>query len=75
MVFNLRVSTAVHKLLKSTDHVLLSSEMHRGVAADIDVILDIGLGFVLEQDFDDRGVLGLHGVLQQSGVNSFYSNS
>ena len=75
LVFNFRVSTAVHKLLKSTDHVLLSSEMHRGVAADIDVILNVGLGFVLEQNFDNRVVLGSHGILQQSEVNSFYSNS
>ena len=48
LVFNLRVSTTVHKLLKRTDHVLLSCEMHGSVATNVNVILNVRLGFVLQ---------------------------
>ena len=63
LIFNLWISSAIHELLKSTDHIFLSCKMHRGVSTDILMVLDVRLSSVLEQDLYYGTVFGLHSVL------------
>ena len=65
LVLDLWVTTAVHELLDCSHHVLLGRQVHRCVASDVHVVLNVGLGAVLEQDLDNCVVLGLNGVLKQ----------
>ena len=65
LVLDLGVTSAVHELLDGGHHVLFGREVHRCVAADVEVVLNVGLCAILEEDFDNRVVLGLNGVLKQ----------
>ena len=64
LVFDLWVSSAIHELVKSADHIFLSCKMHGSVSTDILMVLDVRLSSILEQDLYYGTIFGLHGVLK-----------
>ena len=63
LIFDLRVASAIHELLKCVNHVFLSCKMHGSVSTDVLVVRNVWLGSILEQDLYYGTVLSLHGVL------------
>ena len=64
LVFDLWVSSTIHELVKSADHIFLSCKMHGSVSTDILMVLDVRLSSILEQDLYYGTIFGLHGVLK-----------
>ena len=48
LIFYLRVTSAIHELLKCIDHVFLSSKMHGCVSTDVLMVRNVWLGSILE---------------------------
>ena len=60
------VGTALDEELHDIEHVLLDSSVQRGVESDLLVLLNVRVGFVLQQGLDHGLVLGFNCEMQRS---------
>ena len=56
LILNLRVSTSHHECCHDLVHVTFGSEMHGGVVPSVLVVLQVTVGSLLKQHFDNCSI-------------------